>query len=440
MRKLQAPLLALAAACGALGAAPALAANLGALVDLARAGDAQYAAARAAADAGRERRVQGRAGLLPAVNLSGNQRRNHDYSSAYAGPGDYTSSNWALTVNQPLLRKANLEAYAQGELQSLLAEQQLKLAEQELLLRVAKGYFDVLQAQDALAAVGAQKQAFAQQLAQAKRSYEVGLAPITDVNEAQSRYDLTLAQEIAAANDLEVKRRVLEKSISAPLPPLALLDPAAGIDILGAEQAGNLAERAAEEALPVAIGRTAEQVARRELGKQAAGHLPTLDLVLSVGEARNANYGAFGGTNTHQSSVGVELALPLYQGGAVGSREREAAANLQRARHELANAQQQARLDARQAMLGVQSGSALHRALQQALQSSELQVKTTQRGFEVGVRNRVDVLNAEQQLYATRKDLAAARYQTLLAGLQLKAAAGQLTEQDLRAIDALLKE
>ena len=426
-------LLSLAFGVPAVGAA-----NLGAILEMARAADAQYAAARAAADAGREKRPQGRSGLLPAVSVSGNRRYNHDISSSYAEPRDYNSRAWSVSMNQPLYRKVNYEAWAQGELQALLAEQQLLLAEQELLLRVAKGYFDVLQAQDVLAAVGSQKQALAQQLAQATRSYQVGLAPITDVNEAQARYDLTIAQEIAARNDLEGKRRVLEKAIDRDLPPLAGLDPEAGIDLLAPEQQVALAERAADDALQVAIGMTTEQVARRELTKQSAAHLPSLDLVVSHGQTRNANYVNFGPTNLRQSSVGVELSMPIYQGGAVASRVREAAANLERARQELANARRQARLEARQALLGVQSGSALHQALRQALKSGEAQVRSTTRGLEVGVRARVDVLNAEQQLHATRKDLAASRYQTLLAALQLKAAAGVLGDADLRALDALL--
>lgn len=417
----------------------ATAANLSAIHELARANDAQYAIAVQTAAAGREKSAQGRALLLPTVGITGNARENSDESTAYTGNRSYTSSNATLTANQPLLRLANVATYEQGELQAQLADQQLKLAEQDLLVRVSRGYFEVLQAQDALATLGAQKGAFATQLAQAKRGLEVGLAPVTDVNEAQSRHDLTVAQEIAARNDLEFKRRTLEKAIGRELPPLATLDAGVNIDILSAAQLQALYDAASQSALQVGIGVTAEQIARFEVDKQNAGHSPTLDLAASVGRNRNANFGIVGGQQTRTSSIGFEFALPLYQGGGISSRTREAVANLGRARSELENARRQATLDARQALLGVQSGIALNQALRQAVSSGEAQVRSTRLGLDVGVRTRVDLLNSEQQLYTTLRDLSAARYQALISGLQLKAAAGALSEQDLKSLDALLR-
>ena len=419
---------------------PARAADLGAIYALARANDAQYAAAVQTAAAGREKSAQGRALLLPTIGLTANVRRNHDYSSAYTGAANYESGAVTLSASQPLLRRANNASYEQGELQALLADQQLRLAEQDLLVRVSRGYFEVLQAQDALGTIGAQKEAFATQLAQAKRSFEVGLAPVTDVNEAQSRYDLTLAQEIAAANELEVKRRTLEKAIGAELPRLAALDPTVNIAVLTPEQLQTLFGAAPQSGLQVVLGATAEQIARFEVAKQDAGHYPTVDLVGTLAKNHNINFSALGGQQTRTASLGIEVALPIYQGGAISSRAREALANLGRAQSELENSRRQAVLDARQALLGVQSGLALNQALSQAVVSGETQVRSTRRGLEVGVRTRVDVLNAEQQLFTTRRDLSAARYQTLISGLQLKASAGVLTEQDLQALNALLKE
>jgi outer membrane protein len=279
-----------------------------------------------------------------------------------------------------------------------------------------------------------------QQLAQAKRSFEVGTVPVTDFNEAQSRHDLAVAQEIASRNDLEGKKNVLEKSLAKPLPPLARLTAQANTELLSDEDQRALMQRAAQTALQVAIAHSALRVAEREVAKRDAAHLPTLDLVLAARNDTGVNATPFGSSQTRQSSIGVEFAVPIYQGGALTSRTREAVADQQRAEQELSNAQRQAELDARQALLGVQSGSALTRALRQALTSSETQLKSTQRGLQVGVRTRVDVLNAEQQVYATRKDLAAARYRTLVSALQLKAAAGALQDTDVRAMDALLAE
>jgi outer membrane protein len=420
---------------------PVHAANLSEFLEMARTADAQFAAARAAADAGREKSVQGRAGLLPSVTLTGNARNNHERGGTSGGVRNYDSGLVSINVNQPLFRKVNWETYQQGELQALLSEQQLNITQQELLLRVAKGYFEVLQAQDALTAVQAQKEAFAQQLAQARRSFEVGLSPVTDVNEAQARHDLTLAQEIAARNDIELKKNALEKIIDREAPPLALLSESAPINVLSDARLKELLERAGEGALQVAASITNERIARHEVARQVGAQLPTLDLVASISENRNGNFSSFGPSSTKATTVGLELSVPLPFGqGQVGpSRVREALANLERAGHELANAKRQARLDARQAALGVESGNALHLALQRALESAQTQLRSTTRGFEVGVRSRVDVLNAQQQLYATKKDLAASRYQVLLAGLQLKAAAGTLTDEDLKALDALLR-
>lgn len=417
-------------------AAPAArAANLGEVLKLARANDAAYAAAVHAAAAGREKRVQGRALLLPSVGLSASARLNSEHTSLAEGRNDYLSGNASLNVTHPLFRLANVAGAEQGDWQARLAQEQLRLAEQELLLRVARGYFEVLQADDALATLGAQKEAFAAQLAQARRALEVGTGTITDVNEAQARHDLTVAQEIAARNEVEIKRRVLEKSINTELPPLARLDAQAGIDLLATPRIGELVLTAPTQSLAVQVAQAGEQVAQREVDRQRAGHLPTVDLVGTISKTHNTPF-AQRGDNV---ALGVDVQVPLYQGGAITSREREAAANLARAQAELDNARRQATLDARQAALGIASGLALDKALRQAVLSGETQVRSTRRGLEVGVRNRVDVLNAEQQLYTTRRDLSAARYQALVAQLQLKAAAGVLADADLQALDALLK-
>ncbi len=428
------------AAAQAPSAAAPRGAGLGAILDLARANDAQYAAAVATAEAGREKLPQAWAANLPNINATYNPKRANNRSSEYSGARNFNANSAALTINQALIRPANWAATTQGELQVQLAEQQLQLAAQDLLLRVSRGYFDVLQAQDDLAAASAQQDAMVQQLAQTKRSLEVGTVPITDFNEAQGRHDLAVAQRIAAVNELESKKRVLERYIAQPLPALASLGSSASVDILTPDMQRQLVDDAPSNALQVIVARTTTQVAEKEISRREAGHYPTLDLVGTLRDDRNQNYGQFGGSNTREASIGVELTIPIYQGGLVSSRTREAIADRNRTLQELSNAQRQATLDARQAQLGVQSGSALTQALKQALVSSETQLKSTQRGLQVGVRTRVDVLNAEQQLFATRKDLAAARYKTLVAALQLKAAAGTLADADLRALDALLTD
>jgi len=426
-------------ALGMASAIPAHAATLTEIYQLARDNDPQLAAARQAALAGAERAVQGRAGLLPTVNINGNLRYNRDQSTSYNGRQRYDSALGSLVVTQPVLRMGNYKTALQGEVQAELAQLQLQQAEQGLRLRVSRGFFEVLQAEDALATLAAQKGAFNTQLAQARRSYEVGLAPITDVSEAQSRYDLTLAQEIAARNEVLVRRRALEKSIARGLPPLDALDAAVPARLLTDAELAALGAGAGASSLQVAVAQLNVNVARLEVEKQDAGHMPTVDLVGTLSKHRNPNYGVFGGVTNYPRYVGLEFTIPLYQGGAVSSRTREAAATLGRAQAELEEARRQALLDAEQARLGVESGAALTLALEQAVKSTTQQVQATRRGFEVGVRTRVDVLNAEQQLYTAQRDLSAARYQVLIAALQLKAAAGLLTEEDLKRVDALLK-
>ena len=431
--------LALALCCAA-ASAQAQGVRLGAIVDMARESDAQYAAARAQAAAGREKLPQALAGLRPSVNLTHTIRRNRDGSTAYDGStGGYDAGSSALVFSQPLFRVANKLSADQAELQVQLTDQQLLFAEQDLLLRVARAYFDVLQGGDELGVARAQKDALAQQLAQAKRGFEVGVTPITDLNEAQARNDLAVAQEIAVRNELASRQRVLERSIARPLPALARLNDAASVALLNERQQDELVDTASKNGLLVQIGRSALQVADMEIRKRDAGHTPTLDFVASLSVNRGVSYTPFsGGNDTRQASIGLELGFPVYQGGAISSRVREAIAERQRIEQELLQAERQALLDAQQAQLGVQSGVALTQALRQAVRSSESQVRSSERGVQVGVRTRLDVLNAEQQLYAARKDLAVARYRTLVATLQLKAVAGVLTEADLRALDSLL--
>lgn len=374
----------------------------------------------------------------PTVNLSDTTRSRRDASTAYTGDLDYEAAGAALSISQPLFRLADKAATEVAEAQVEQVENQSRSAEQDLLLRVAPAYFDVLQTQDELAAATAQKDALSLQLAQARRSLEVGTVPVTDFNEAQTRFDPAVAQEIAARNELASRRRVLEKRIAQPLPGLARLTDTADIDLISPAGRQELVDAAPRTSLQGAAGRSALEAARREVECREAGHTPTLDLVATLRRDRNVNHGQFGGNDTCQATIGIELNVPLSQGGLASSRTREAIAELLRSEQDLINAERQATLDAQQAQLGVELGSALTRALRQAPALAETQLRSTQRGLQVGVRTRVDVLNAEQQLFVTRKDLAAARFRTLLAGLQLRAAAGQPTESDLRGLDALL--
>ncbi len=421
-----------------LALAPAAhAANLSDTFRDAQAYDAQFAAARAAWQAGQEKSVQGRAGLLPSVNLGGNVRYNSVDTTLPGGDADYDSNGLSLTASQPLFRRQNQVQYAQAREQVKIAGMQLKVAEQDLILRVAQAYFDVLQSQDNIAFINAQKASIAEQLAAAKRNFEVGTATITDTHEAQARFDLALAQEIAEENTLNIRLRALEKLIGKPA---GALDSLAGNTILKTEP-GHIDEwaaRAAEGNLQAEIQRIAKAIADQEIERNRAGHLPTLDAVAGYTINNGQNFGTQQ-VDTRTASVGLELNLPLYQGGLTSSRVREAVANQEKARQELEAATREAGLQARQAYLNVNSGAARVRALEQAVVSTQAQLDSTKLGLDVGVRTNLDVLDAEQQVLSARRDLAGARYAYLLSGLSLKAAVGTLSPADLAEIDQHLK-
>ncbi|MCX7170636.1 MAG: TolC family outer membrane protein [Proteobacteria bacterium] len=410
--------------------------------------DAQINSARAALSAGREKMPQGRAGLLPAVSLAANTAWNDiDYKARTEPPGEnkvkYNSNCWSVSLSQPLFRWQNWESYKQSELAVVQAEAQYELARQDLALRLAQAYFDVLLAEETLASAQAQKTAIAEQLASAKRNFEVGTATITDTHEAQARFDLTTAQEIAAGNDLQVRRESLHTIIGKDAAALKKLRGGVQIASPQPDDINQWVASAESNNLTVQLGRAGLEIAGREIQKQRAGHYPTLDLVASRGRSSLTDTLSVGrtlpGSDTDVSIIGLQLAIPLFAGGSIASRDREAAALREKASADLDNARRSAALSARQAYLGVTSGLSQVKALEQAMISSQSALDSNKLGYEVGVRINIDVLNAQQQLYSTRRDLAKARLDTLIAQLKLKAAAGALNEADINAVNGLLE-
>lgn len=409
--------------------------------------DAQYAAARAARDAGLEKLPQGRAGLLPTIGLSANTTWNDIESTARTSPAvtrnaEYNSNGWSVSLSQPLFRWQNWVGYKQAELAAALAEMQFAQASQDLIVRATQAYFDVLLAQETLATTQAQKIAIAEQLESAKRNFEVGTSTITDTHEAQARYDLAFATEIAAENDLAVKRQILRTLTGKEPEALKGLRLALQIGLPQPADIGQWVTSAESGNISVQVAQTNLDVAGREIERQRAGHYPTLDLVATHGQsAAGASLSTTTGvgSDSKSSTIGLQLAVPLFAGGAVSSKEREAAALNEKARADLDYARRQATLAARQSYLGVSAGLAQVKALEAGVASSQLAVESNKLGYEVGVRINIDVLNAQSQLFDTRQKLAKARLDTLIAQLKLKSAAGTLSENDLAAINALLE-
>ncbi len=423
----------------ALMAGQAAAADLEQVYREALAYDAALAAARASAEAGREKLPQGRAGLLPSLNLTGNTNWNEaEYRTTGRSQG-YNSNGWQVQLTQPLFRWQNWVQYKQGEMQAALADAQYQLARQDLTLRASQAYFDVLGAQDVLAAAQALNEANTQQLALAKKSFEVGTVTITDVHEAQSRADLSSAQVIAAESDLAVKRHAL--LVLTGKEPDVLKGLRKGVALSRPEPSDIQSWVAAAEAgnLSVQANQLVSEIATREVERNRAGHLPTVDLVASHGNTTSANaFAGFAKTDLDTTVVGVQLAMPLFQGGATSSRVREASALREKAVSDLDNARRTSAQNARQAYLGVTSGLAQVKAFEAAQVSSRSALDANKLGYEVGVRINIDVLNAQSQLFDTQQKLAKASYDTLMAQLKLKAAAGTIGDEDIKAINALL--
>jgi outer membrane protein len=441
MKKALPLLLAGGLAAAAFGPA-ALGADLMAVYRDALAYDAQFAAAKATVDAGREKLPQGRSGLLPTIGFGASttwtdSETTARVTGATTANRDYNSNGWEVRLTQPLFRWQNWVAYNQAELAVAQAEAQFGLARQDLIVRSAQAYFDVLLAQDVLATAKAQKVAIAEQLESAKRNFEVGTATITDTHEAQARYDLTSAQEIAAQNDLNVKRQALRAVIGKEPEGLKNLKP--GVQLAGPQPAdiAKWVEMAETASASVQIYQALYEIAVREIEKQRAGHYPTLDLVATNGRS-GAGGGTTGGFDSKSSTVGLQLSIPIFAGGVTASRDREAVALKEKAAADLENARRTAALNARQAYLGVSSGLAQVKAYEAALTSSQSALDSNKLGYEVGVRINIDVLNAQSQLFDTRQKLAKARLDTLGALLKLKAAAGSLSENDVAAINGLL--
>ena len=409
--------------------------------------DAQYAAARAIAEAGREKQPQALAGLLPTVAATGNTFGNDgSFDTRISGSSLSTSSRnrfnsnaYSVNLTQPLFRWQNFVQYDQSKLLVMQTEANFAQAGQDLILRVSQAYFDVLVAIENLRAVQANKTAIAQQLEQAKKNFEVGTATITDTYESQSRFDLATAQEIAAENELEVRRYALRVLIGKDPGELNRLKTKA---VMEAPQPAGMepwVEAAERDSFVVQAQEAAAEAADKAVEINRAGHYPTVDVVANYGQNNGPGQSGLGSIDTTTRQIGLQVNIPIFQGGAVNSRTREAAARRDAERASLDNVRRTSALSARQAYLGVVNGLAEVRALEAALLSSLSSLESNRLGYEVGVRINIDVLNAENQVYVTRRDLARARYNTLQNQLRLKAAVGTLSEAEVERINQLLE-
>jgi outer membrane protein len=428
--------LGLALAFGA--AAGAQAQSLQELYEAARVYDASYLASRAQADSAQYKAEQAHALNRPTLGVGVTGTLTETDPPNYGRVGSRVIQA-GLTANYALFNRSNSISIEQAQRSLSVAQADLEVAEQDLIVRVSQAYFDVLAAQDVLSTTRASKAAIAEQLASAKRNFEVGTATITDTREAQARFDLAGAQEIAADNDLRIKRVTLDQIVGRvgvePRPlavPVALpavtpltVDPWVG---------------QADELHPVVRkARLGLDIARLETSKARAADGVTVDLSGTLGglNAHGAGSTSAIGT-TGSASVAVTVNYPLYTGGYNQNRVRETLALEERSMNDLEFARRSVAESTRRAFFGVQSLAAQVKAYEAAESSSKLALEATQLGYKVGVRVNLDVLNAQTQLYTTQRDLAKARYDVVLTGLKLRQAAGLLRPEDVRAINQLL--
>lgn len=432
-------LLPVAVALNTLLACSSQAQDLLTLYESARSVDASFQSARAQYDANMARAAQAEAVLYPTANLSANVNRNLFDSNNPVSSRTSLAQGTTVSGNYPLYRPANDATLAQGRKILELAEAQLQVAAQDLMIRVSQAYFDVLASVDSLTFVRAQKAAVAEQLASAKRNFEVGTSTITDTREAQARFDLVIAQEIATENDLRVKRLALDqlvgKSGAEPvgLPSPVLLPPPGPQDVNAWVAAAVTDHPALRQA------QTNLDIAQLEIRRAEAAKKPTVDLVASYTRTYNNGSSTSALTSiTQGTTIGVQLNYPLFTGYASDNRIKETLALEEKARADLEVARRSISQTVRAAYFGVISGLGQVQALQAAEASSQSALEANKLGYSVGVRINIDVLNAQSQLFQTKRDLAKARYDVLVGGLRLRQANGSLQAADLANVNKLL--
>lgn len=406
--------------------------------------DATYSAARYQRDAGAEKAAQGRAQLLPQISAIADYSRQNPIEPRTTDR--YETHGWGLRLSQPLFDISKYAAYRQGRISADMAETQFNATEQELIVNTSTAYFEVLLAYDTLEATRAAKQAYAKQLEQAKVSFRIGTATIVDTYEAQANYDGSVAKEIAAETDLNIKANALRKLTGLDPRQIQLVD---GSKVLDFGQTGPLEtwqQVALENSLEVKARKQSMNLASQDLLARRGDRWPKINLSANYGDNINTAYNfqpSFFDSNqrhTRNSAVAIELSIPLFAGGGINSQIREAAAKEMQARDELEAARRQVKEDVRRTYLGVTSGEAEVKAMEQLLASMKSKLDSTRLGKEVGVRSNLDLLQAEQQYYETISTLAEVRYRYLLSRLKLAQAAGVLEEQVLTDVNRVIRQ
>ncbi|WP_165349701.1 TolC family outer membrane protein [Methylibium sp. Pch-M] len=417
---------------------------------LAASHDPTIAGAHEALRAGREKAVQGRALLLPQVQLTASLTQMSDRSSsgdlpppladAVGSSGSGRVHEMALEMKQPIVDAKSHADKRQLEQQTALAELRHRDARQELIQRVAEAYFQVLLAAEGLRVAQAEKAAVALQRDRAQARFDVGRGRITDLQEAEARYDNVVTREVSAASSLTLRRAQFEALTGAPADGLAVLRSGFAPQAPQPDSAGAWQSQAVIGNTRVLARQHELAIAGIEIEKYKLSGRPTLDLVASLGrKGQSGGLSALSMPDGRTTAVvGLQFNVPLYAGGAIRSREREAIAKRDQAEQEVGAARRDARLQAHDAYLAVTTGVSRVGSLEQAVRSAQTALEATTLGRDLGTRTELDVLDAQQRLYTAQLDLAQSRNDYLLGRIRLAASVGALQEDDLRSLNAHL--
>jgi len=412
---------------------PATESDLWSIYQQAADGDPGLRAAAATRDAALETRPQALAGLLPSFALSGSYQREMFDPRNSGNTSFSTNQNYTLGLNQAVFRYDRFVQLQQADHTIAQAEAQYSNEEQNLIVRVAEAYFNVLAAKDNLRFAKAENQAISRQLDQAQQRFEVGLTAITDVHEAKARYDLSVSTVILAENQLASAQDSLREMTGAyPQPLLAPHD--LTLQFPDPKDPAAWVTQALDGNMNLLASTAGVQVARDEIRRQKAGHLPTLDLQAGY-SYQDLNFGGIVNLERNDATLGLQFNIPIYQGGLVSSQSRAAQYRFVASKEQLETLKRSTERQTRDAYRGVVSGIAQVKALEQSLVSTETALEAAEAGFEVGTRTIVDVLNAQRERYRAERDLYRARYDYLLNTLRLKQAAGSLAPRDIETMN-----
>jgi outer membrane protein len=425
---------------GLLTALPAHAEDLLSVYRQALDSDPTFLSARASHSAALEARPQSRAGVLPSIALSGSVARDrYDVHSSGQPATTSTATNktYDLSLRQPIFRLDRFLQLKQADSRIAQADATFAAAQQALILRVATTYFQVLGARDNLEFVRADKAALKSTLEQAQQRFEVGLSAITDKLKAQAAYDVSVSDEIAAEQQLSDANEAMRELTGALPATLSILQPDVPLLSPQPDDLEHWVKAALEQNPQMLAATAAADTAREEVRIQRAGHYPTLDLTADYGYV-NSLFGGNFQQKYNDTSIGLQLNLPLYSGGLTSSRTRQQADLYSQALQQQVQQHRAVERQTRDNYRGVVSGISRVQALSRAIESNAKALEAAKSGFDVGTRDIIDVLDAQRGLLGARRDYARSRYDYLLATLQLKQDAGILAESDLAQINAWL--